>query len=31
VGKNARLFVAMAQLCPDRFVDWITRKVMGLG
>jgi NAD(P)-dependent dehydrogenase (short-subunit alcohol dehydrogenase family) len=31
VGKNARLFVALAQLFPDRAVDWVTRKVMGLG
>jgi NAD(P)-dependent dehydrogenase (short-subunit alcohol dehydrogenase family) len=30
VGKNARLFVALAQLFPDRAVDWVTRKVMGL-
>jgi NAD(P)-dependent dehydrogenase (short-subunit alcohol dehydrogenase family) len=31
VGKNARLFVALAQFFPDRAVDWVTRKVMGLG
>ncbi len=31
VGKNARLFVGLAQLFPDRTVDWITRKAMGLG
>jgi NAD(P)-dependent dehydrogenase (short-subunit alcohol dehydrogenase family) len=31
VGKNARLFVTLAQICPDRLVDWVTRRVMGLG
>lgn len=31
VGKNARLFTGLAQFSPDRFVDWITRKVIGLG
>ena len=31
VGKNARLFVNLARLFPDRAVDWVTRKVMGLG
>jgi NAD(P)-dependent dehydrogenase (short-subunit alcohol dehydrogenase family) len=30
VGKNARLFVVLTQLFPDRAVDWVTRKVMGL-
>jgi NAD(P)-dependent dehydrogenase (short-subunit alcohol dehydrogenase family) len=30
VGKNARLFVLLTQLFPDRAVDWVTRKVMGL-
>ncbi len=30
VGKNARLFVALTQLFPDRAVDWVSRKVMGL-
>jgi NAD(P)-dependent dehydrogenase (short-subunit alcohol dehydrogenase family) len=31
VGKNARLFLSLAQFFPDRAVDWVTRKVMGLG
>ena len=31
VGKNARLFTSLAQFFPDRAVDWVTRKVMGLG
>ena len=31
VGKNARLFVGLAKFSPDRLVDWITRKAMGLG
>ncbi len=31
VGTDARLYGRLAQLCPDRLVDWITRKVMGLG
>jgi NAD(P)-dependent dehydrogenase (short-subunit alcohol dehydrogenase family) len=31
VGKNARLFTSLAQFSPDRFVDWVTRKVIGLG
>ena len=31
VGTDARLYGRLAQICPDRFVDWITRKVMGLG
>ena len=31
VGTDARLYGRLAQICPDRLVDWITRKVMGLG
>jgi NAD(P)-dependent dehydrogenase (short-subunit alcohol dehydrogenase family) len=31
VGTDARLYGRLSQICPDRFVDWITRKVMGLG
>jgi NAD(P)-dependent dehydrogenase (short-subunit alcohol dehydrogenase family) len=31
VGKNARLYAGLAQICPDRLVDWVTRRVMGLG
>ena len=31
VGKDARLYGRLAQIFPDRFVDWVTRKVMGLG
>jgi len=31
VGKNARLFVSLAQVFPDRVLDWVTRRVMGLG
>jgi NAD(P)-dependent dehydrogenase (short-subunit alcohol dehydrogenase family) len=30
VGRDARIYARLAQLCPDRFVDWVTRKVMGL-
>jgi NAD(P)-dependent dehydrogenase (short-subunit alcohol dehydrogenase family) len=31
VGTDAVLYGRLAQICPDRLVDWITRKVMGLG
>jgi NAD(P)-dependent dehydrogenase (short-subunit alcohol dehydrogenase family) len=31
VGRDARLYVRLAQIFPDRFVDWVTRKVMRLG
>jgi NAD(P)-dependent dehydrogenase (short-subunit alcohol dehydrogenase family) len=31
VGRDAQLFARIAQLFPTRIVDWITRKVMGLG
>jgi NAD(P)-dependent dehydrogenase (short-subunit alcohol dehydrogenase family) len=31
VGTDALLYGRLAQICPDRLVDWITRKVMGLG
>jgi hypothetical protein len=31
VGTDARLYGRLSQICPDRLVDWITRKVMGLG
>ena len=31
VGTDARLYGRLTQIFPDRFVDWITRKVMGLG
>jgi NAD(P)-dependent dehydrogenase (short-subunit alcohol dehydrogenase family) len=31
VGRDARLYVRLAQICPDRLIDWVTRKVMGLG
>ncbi len=30
VGTDARLYGRLSQICPDRLVDWITRKVMGL-
>lgn len=30
VGNDARLYARLAQLLPDRAVDWIGRKVMGL-
>ncbi len=30
VGRDAQLYGRLAQVFPDRFVDWITRKVMGL-
>ena len=31
VGRDARLYGRLAQIFPDRLVDWVTRKVMGLG
>jgi NAD(P)-dependent dehydrogenase (short-subunit alcohol dehydrogenase family) len=31
VGRDARLYARLAHTFPDRFVDWVTRKVMGLG
>lgn len=31
VGRDARLYGRLGQIFPDRFVDWVTRKVMGLG
>jgi NAD(P)-dependent dehydrogenase (short-subunit alcohol dehydrogenase family) len=31
VGRDAQLYGRLAQIFPDRFVDWVTRKVMGLG
>jgi NAD(P)-dependent dehydrogenase (short-subunit alcohol dehydrogenase family) len=31
VGRDARLYGRLAQIFPDRAVDWVTRKVMGLG
>ena len=31
VGTDARAYGRLAQICPDRVVDWITRRVMGLG
>jgi hypothetical protein len=31
VGRDARLYGRLAQIFPDRVVDWITRRVMGLG
>ena len=31
VGTDARLYGRLGQIFPDRFVDWIGRKVMGLG
>jgi NAD(P)-dependent dehydrogenase (short-subunit alcohol dehydrogenase family) len=31
VGTDARLYARLAQICPDRVVDWVTRKVMGRG
>lgn len=31
VGKDARLYGRLAQICPDRLLDWVTRRVMGLG
>jgi len=31
VGRDAQMYGRLAQIFPDRFVDWVTRKVMGLG
>ena len=31
VGRDARLYGRLAQIFPDRVVDWVTRRVMGLG
>jgi NAD(P)-dependent dehydrogenase (short-subunit alcohol dehydrogenase family) len=31
VGRDARLYARLARIFPDRIVDWVTRKVMGLG
>jgi NAD(P)-dependent dehydrogenase (short-subunit alcohol dehydrogenase family) len=31
VGTDARVFARLAQICPDRVLDWVTRKAMGLG
>jgi NAD(P)-dependent dehydrogenase (short-subunit alcohol dehydrogenase family) len=31
VGTDARVYAGLAQICPDRVVDWVTRKVMGRG
>jgi len=31
VGRDARLYGLLARIFPDRAVDWVTRKVMGLG
>jgi NAD(P)-dependent dehydrogenase (short-subunit alcohol dehydrogenase family) len=31
IGRDARLYGGLARIFPDRVVDWITRKVMGLG
>ena len=31
VGRDARLYVGLARIFPDRVVDWVTRKVMRLG
>jgi NAD(P)-dependent dehydrogenase (short-subunit alcohol dehydrogenase family) len=31
VGTDARVYARLAQICPDRVVDWVTRKVMGRG
>ena len=31
VGRDARLYARLAQICPDRALDWVTRRVMGLG
>ena len=31
VGTDARLFGTLAGILPDRAVDWVARKVMGLG
>jgi NAD(P)-dependent dehydrogenase (short-subunit alcohol dehydrogenase family) len=31
VGRDAQLYARLAQICPDRALDWVTRRVMGLG
>jgi len=31
VGTDARVYGRLAQICPTRVMDWLTRKVMGLG
>ncbi len=31
VGTDARVYARLAQICPDRLMDWVARKVMGLG
>jgi NAD(P)-dependent dehydrogenase (short-subunit alcohol dehydrogenase family) len=31
VGTDARVYGRLAQICPTRVLDWLTRKVMGLG
>ncbi len=31
VGRDAQIYGRLPQIFPDRLVDWITRKVMGLG
>ena len=31
VGTDARVYARLAQICPDRLMDWIGRKLMGLG
>ncbi|MBI5503819.1 MAG: SDR family oxidoreductase [Deltaproteobacteria bacterium] len=31
VGTDARVYARLAQVCPDRVLDWIARKMMGLG
>jgi NAD(P)-dependent dehydrogenase (short-subunit alcohol dehydrogenase family) len=31
VGADAQIFGRLVQLCPDRVIDWMTRKVVGVG
>jgi NAD(P)-dependent dehydrogenase (short-subunit alcohol dehydrogenase family) len=31
VGRDAQLYGRLPQIVPDRLLDWVTRKVMGLG
>ena len=31
VGTDARVYTRLAQICPDRVMDWVGRKVMALG
>jgi len=31
VGLDARVYGRLARICPDRVVDWVTRKVIGFG